>query len=649
MKHVSGRLALVRIFILWYLLCAFALRIIFLLLERTQLSGSVFDIFKTFAVGAFFDIGTLAILLVLPVLYLVLIPNRFIGSLTDRILIWGFSALMVFIIIFTFFAEVTFWEEFHSRFNFIAVDYLIYTHEVVANIQESYPLPLLIIGVLSLTVVVTLIFVRYKGYERVFTSSFSLKSRLTTLLVFLAMSGGYIGWVDNHMAEWSPNRYNSEISKSGIYSFFAAFRNNQMKFPEFYTHIKDAAAFEIVRYKLSEENARFEQSGRSIFRNISALSEPELNKNVVFILLESFSGDFMQSLGSEKQITPFLDSLAGESIFFRNIYATGTRTVRGMEAVTLCMPPTPGQSIVKRPNNAGLYTISNVFAARQYKCNFFYGGDGYFDNMNAYFGGNGFDIYDRGHGSFLADDIKAKRNQITDAEVKFENAWGICDEDIYEKVVEVADKQSRIGKRFFNFVMTTSNHRPYTYPEGCIDLPSGKSREGAVKYTDHALEEFFKTAKTKSWYDDTVFIIIADHCASSAGKNEIDVANYRIPAFIVNMPGLPNQSVNKLCSQIDLFPTFFSLANWNYRSNFFGKNVFDPKFEERAFIATYRKLGLMKGNKVMVLSDQRKNNFYDWDSKANSLTPKPIDSAFLLETISFYQTADYLFTNGKLK
>lgn len=649
MKHVSGRLALIRIFILWYMFCAFALRIIFLLLERTQLSGSVPDILKTFAVGMFFDVGTLSILLTVPVLYLVLIPNRFIGSLVDRILTWFFSMLLVFIIIFTFFAEMTFWEEFHSRFNFIAVDYLIYTHEVIANIQESYPLPLLIIAVLSLTMVVLLLFIRNKAYDHIFASSFSIKSRLATLVLFLGISSAYIGWVDNHMAEWSANRIHSEISKSGIYSFFAAFRNNQIKFPEFYTHIKDDAAFDIVRHKLSEKNASFEESGNSISRNISALSKPELNKNVVFILLESFSGDFMQSLGGEKQITPFLDSLARESIFFRNIYATGTRTVRGMEAVTLCMPPTPGQSIVKRPKNAGLYTISNVFAARDYQCNFFYGGDGYFDNMNAYFGGNGFDIYDRGHGSFLADNIKAKRNQITDAEVKFENAWGICDEDIYEKAVEVADRQSRAGNRFFNFVMTTSNHRPFTYPEGCIDLPSGQSREGAVKYTDHALQEFFKAAKTRPWYADTVFIIIADHCASSAGKNEIDVANYRIPAFIVNMPGSPNQIIDKLCSQIDLFPTFFSLANWNYRSNFYGKNVLDPKFEERAFIATYRKLGLMKGNKVMVLSDQRKNTFYDWNSVTNSLTQKPIDSAFLLETISFYQTADYLFTNGKLK
>ena len=231
----------------------------------------------------------------------------------------------------------------------------------------------------------------------------------------------------------------------------------------------------------------------------------------------------------------------------------------------------------------------------------------------------------------------------------FENAWGICDEDIYAKMLKQSDAFYKQGKKFFNFVMTTSNHRPYTYPSGKIDIPSGTSRDGAVQYTDYALKELFRKLQKKPWYKDTVFIIIADHCASSAGKNEIDVANYRIPAFIVNMPGSESRKVLKQCSQIDIFPTFFSLANWSYRSNFFGKNVLNPKFEERAFVSTYRKLGLMKGNEVMILSDHFRNAFYDWNESNNSLTAKPVDSAFLIEAISWYQTADYLFTNKKLK
>lgn len=86
------------------------------------------------------------------------------------------------------------------------------------------------------------------------------------------------------------------------------------------------------------------------------------------------------------------------------------------------------------------FTVSNVFADKKYKSNFFYGGDGYFDNMNSYFGGNGFTIYDRGRGSVLSDKIKTERHNIDDNEVTFENAWGICDEDIYSKMLKVADE-----------------------------------------------------------------------------------------------------------------------------------------------------------------------------------------------------------------
>ncbi|WP_284653205.1 LTA synthase family protein [Flavobacterium terrisoli] len=647
----TGRFSLLFYFIKCFIITSSLIRLSLWGWQASDVSWGFGDVLRTFLVGFIFDLATVSYASIPAVIYFSLFPNKWIGSKIDRVLIWFFTSLTVFIFIFAFFAEFTFWEEFRSRFNFIAVDYLIYTHEVIGNINESYPLPILISAMVLLTIGTLYLFVKKGKFTHTFKKRASIGSRITICCTLFLVVTGFTILIRNSDAEWSSNRYNSELSKAGVYSFFAAFRNNQMKFPEFYSYINNDDAFCIVRKELAEGDAQFEKSNLSIARKISSDSVPELKKNVVFVLLESFSGEFMQTLGGKEQLTPFLDSLAGKSIFFRNIYAAGTRTVRGMEAVTLCIPPTPGQSIVKRPDNANLYTISNVFASKGYTNNFFYGGDGYFDNMNAYFGGNGFHIYDHTHGSasFLKDDIAAKRTIITDSEVKFENAWGISDEDIYEKMLEVSDRQYKNKRRFFNFVMTTSNHRPYSYPEGCIDLPSGKNREGAVKYTDHALSELFKAASKKPWYKDTVFIIIADHCASSAGKNEIDVANYRIPAFIVNMPGVENQMVDKQCSQIDLFPTFFSLANWTYRSNFFGKNVFDPKFEQRAFIATYRKLGLIKGNDVMVLSDQRKNSFYNWDSNTNSLIPKKKDNDFYRETISWYQTADYLFTNKLLK
>ena len=194
-----------------------------------------------------------------------------------------------------------------------------------------------------------------------------------------------------------------------------------------------------------------------------------------------------------------------------------------MEAVTLSIPPTPGNSIAKRVDNQNLYTISCVFKDKGYQNLFFYGDDGYFDNMNAFFGVNNFDIYDRGRGSILSDKINTKRYTIKDDEVTFENTWGIADDDIYRKVLKVADEKYSTKQPFFASVMTTSNHKPYTYEAGKIDIPSGSGRQGAVKYADFAIGDFLQKAKQKPWFHNTVFIFIADHCASSAAKDAIDV------------------------------------------------------------------------------------------------------------------------------
>lgn len=647
---IASRYSLLFAFISWFITFSFFLRIIFIIWQYDEVSFNLFTIIGTFITGFFYDIGTVSFIIIPSVIYYFAFPNRWIGSWIDKILVWFFTSLTIFILVFTFFAEITFWDEFKTRFNFIAVDYLIYTHEVVANIQQSYPLPILVAGVLSITGLIIYTYYKLNIFKETFAIKASLKDRTIVLVTTIVTVMFFSIFITNNHAEWSSNRYNAEISKSGIYSFFAAFRNNQMVYNEFYTSVKDDQAFQIIRNKLTDKNSKYQSNKFSIHRTITDTTNSiPSKKNVVFILVESLSGSFMKEFGNKENITPFLDSLAQKSVFFENLYATGTRTVRGMEAMTLCIPPTPGQSIVKRPENQNLYTISNVFKSKGYNSNFFYGGDGYFDNMNAYFGGNGFTIYDRGRGSVLSDKIKTVRNNINDDEVTFENAWGICDADIYSKMIKVADEHYKVNKPFFNFVMTTSNHRPYTYPDNVIDIPSGTGREGAVKYTDYAIKEMFEKAKSKPWFKNTVFIIIADHCASSAGKDEIDVANYHIPAFIVNFPEELNQKVTKQCSQIDVFPTFFSLMNWSYESNFFGKDIMNANFEERALVGTYRKLVLMKKEKVMILSDHKKQAFYSLNKADNSLKPLPMDKNFLDETICWYQTADYLFTNKLLK
>lgn len=645
---IPKRYALLLGFSGWFLFFSLLLRIVFLVWQLNDLELSIFSLIKILGIGLFYDIGVLSFLFVISTFYILLIPKKWIGSKLDKLLIYSGFSLTLLIFVFTFFAEITFWEEFKCRFNFVAVDYLIYTFEVVQNIHESYPLYILIPSMLFITGVIFYYFWKKQFFIETFSSKISFKERIIPFGVSIIVMSFYTLFIVNSNAEWSTNRYNNEISKAGIYTFFAELRNNKLDFKTFYSSISDEEAFKIVRTNLQEENARFIANDFSIKRKITDSLDTNKKPNVVFILIESMSGSFMSEFGNQEKITPFLDSIANESLFFKNLYATGNRTVRGMEAVTLSIPPTPGQSIVKRPNNANLYTISNVFKSKNYQCNFFYGGDGYFDNMNAFYGGNGFDIYDRGRGSILSDAIKTTRHNIEDNEVTFENAWGICDEDIYNKMIKVADEYHQKNKPFLNFIMTTSNHRPYTYPNNKIDIPSGTGRNGAVKYSDYALQQMFAKAKNKPWFKNTIFVFVADHCASSAGKDEIDVKNYQIPAIIYGQNLIQPQKVTKLCSQIDVFPSLFGQLHWSYTSNFFGTDVLSNSYKERALMGTYLKLAQKNNNNVTILSNQKKNANYKWNPISNQLFLLSVNKSKLYETIAWYQTADYLYLNNKL-
>ena len=300
------------------------------------------------------------------------------------------------------------------------------------------------------------------------------------------------------------------------------------------------------------------------------------------------------------------------------------------------MPPTPGRSIVKRPHNENMFTLGSVFRGKGYDTAFIYGGFGYFDNMNYFFGNNGYRVIDR--------------TGVAKEDVTFANVWGACDEDLFRWTMREADASAQSGKPFHYFVMTTSNHRPYTFPDGRIDLPSKISgRAGAVKYTDYAVGKFIRDAESKPWFKNTVFVIVADHCAESAGKTELPVQNYHIPLMIYSPGGLIKPGhIKTLTSQMDYAPTLLGLLNWSYPSRFFGHDV--RKVEQRdahVLLGNYQKLGHIENGEFVILKPQRAASVYRYDFASGVMTPMPPDEHYIEEAISFYEAASYLY-KGRL-
>ncbi|WP_316838772.1 LTA synthase family protein [Pedobacter gandavensis] len=620
-------------------------------LEKTDFS--FFSILHIFLEGFVYDFGVAMFLVLFYALYLCFLPQRLIKSWFNITFSYSVLFLMTLIAMFSFFAELTFWQEFESRFNFIAVDYLVYTYEVIHNINESYPLPLLIGGVMLISLLILLAFAKTGAFSRHFQSNTPIKQRgvISGMILTICLLYGF--FVPNSWAETGSNRYHNELAKAGIYSIFSAFKNNELNYNHFYKMLDKREAYRVIRASLQEDNSRYLSADRGIKRAITGTGTA-YKPNVIMITVESLSADFMAHFGNKEGLTPVLDSLASTNLLFTNMYSTGTRTVRGMEALSLAIPPTPGSSIVRRPGNDSLTTIGNIFEKAGYHRSFYYGGDGYFDNMNQYFGSNGYDIIDRGRKVMAGDDYLTKRTIIADDQVHFENAWGISDEDLYAALIKGSDKQFQEGKPFYSFVMTTSNHRPFTYPTGEIDIPSGTGRNGALRYTDYAIGKFLREAAKKPWFKNTVVIIVADHCASSAGKNEIDISKYHIPCIVLNLTGGATNSTGKqqeitpLCSQIDLYPTLFNLMGWSYESNLFGKDVLAKTYVPRTFLGTYQKLAYLKNDSLVVLSPQQKVETYIYHQAKNEQVPGKFSGMVLKEAIANYQTAYDLFKNGGL-
>ena len=646
-KIFDSRFAVLFSILSLYILFSTLIRIGFLFWSSKDLDFNLFYILRAFFTGFCYDFAVGTLFLLLYSIYLLVFPKRWIGSRFDKIFTYVYLAIVLLIIYFSLLAEIPFWDEFGVRFNFIAVDYLIYTYEVISNINESYPLPLIIFVLVALIVLTFVFLQKRKIFRNTFSDKRPISKRLALFsLLIPALILSLL--LKNKQADFTNNLVLNELGKNGTFSFFTAFKSNELDYETFYPKIDDKEAYSVLKKNLLQENqAYLSNKWDDISRTTK--SENEQRPNVILIAIESFSGDFLKAFGNKDNLTPNYDKLANEGIFFTNLYATGTRTVRGMEALTLSVPPTPGNSIVRRPDNQNLFSVATIFKEKNYQPYFIYGGDGYFDNMNNFFGGQGFDIVDRNRGNPLSDDIKTQRFNIPDNEVSFENAWGICDEDLYKQSIKYADKSSKLNKPFFQFVMTTSNHKPYTFPAGKIDLPQG-DRNGAVKYTDYALGKFLADAKTKPWFKNTVFVIVADHCASSAGKWEINIDKHHIPAIIYNLPQKA-EKINRLTSQIDLMPTLFGYLGWNYTTSLYGKDINQTKIgDERAFIGNYRTLGMLKGNIFTQIDDRKKvKQFTVKDSDKSLKEIKSKNPQLVSETISYYQTASERFKNGKMK
>ncbi len=618
-----------------YALCLIVnliIRAILTLREWNALSEPFFDVLKIFGYGLYHDTLYFGYFVV-PLLFVIsVIPKSAWQHKACRVAAHAFVFIIIVMFSFQAHAEWFFWGEFHSRFNFIAVDYLIYTQEVIGNIRESYPMGWVYASILLTSGLIYLGAKPWISRSLVGLQNCLLKCRLAAG-VFMVLAPLMVFYVpDFSSGQVSSNQIVDQLSNNGSYQFVSAFRNNRLDYRSFYPILKDQEVIQIMEQELASSNSRFVETGAKNLGRMIKNPQPEKKYNVVFITVESLSATFMETFGGTDHLTPNLDALARQSMLFTRLYATGNRTVRGLEAITLSLPPTPGYSVVKRPNNENLFSLGSVLKDKGYDLKFLYGGYGYFDNMNYFFGNNGFKTIDR--------------TDFAENEIDFANIWGVSDGSLYGKALQEGDKSYQQGKPFFQFLMTTSNHRPYTYPEGLIDIPSKTGRSGGVKYTDYTIGKFIEAAREKPWFQNTLFVIIADHCAGGKGLTFIPMQNYHIPAMIYAPGIIKPQKVNRIASQIDIVPTLLGILNFSYYSKFMGKDILKmKKEEERLVMGTYENLGYFRRGVLVTLSPLGRVQYEQVDLHDYSVQKVEKDPKLFKEAVSYYQFSDYLLTH----
>jgi len=591
---------------------------------------TVFDWVRFLAVGVLYDMAVLACILLPWTVYEAIRPalERFgWGRRFDRIwaTCWAGAYLSFFLLVAA--GEFAFWGEFASRFDFIAVDYLVYTHEVIGNIRESYPVWAWgggIFGICLLACRAT--WPRHGGTFRRWPARWALAGGMG----LAAFAGTAV--LEQDFAESADNAFVGQLSNNGVFAFVHAFRHNELDYARYYPVLPPRRLEAVTRNLVRQQNTEF-LDGDSIDRDVRA-HRPTRPVNIVLISVESLSAEYLGVFGNPDGLTPELDRLASEGLLFNQFYATGTRTVRGLEALSIGTPPTPGQSIVRRPENHGLENIGEELGENGWQAYWIYGGYGFFDNMNAYFGSNHYTVVDR---SAVAE---------SGLPVHHENIWGIADEDLYSLALRTLSSADEKGSPFFAHIMTTSNHRPFTFPEGRTDLEQGY-REGAVKYSDWAIGDFIRRARSEPWFANTLFILTADHTAKASGRTDLPPSRYHIP-MIWYAPGLVAPgTMPRLMSQIDLAPTLLGWLGLSYQSRFMGYDmaVLEPG-RERAFISTYQKLGYLKGDRLVVL-DVNRAPTVEAGLKA---PPADVDDSVLIEeATAWYQSASELFSSGGLR
>lgn len=608
-------------------------RIALLFWQHSRLNDG--DIWPIISGAIRIDLSSIGYLATIGVFILILhVVARPKTELFQRIFtLYGSSVVTVVVIVEA--STPAFINQYDVRPNRLYIEYLDYPQEVFSMLVHGHLFAMLSTLLLaSLTSVYS-----YRLLCRAFTQPPSLKKAsnlpilMAALIICLFAARGTLNHrpLNPALVYFSQDSLVNSLVLNSTYSVAFALKNmgNEKSASNLYGTMPRQQIIDTV--KKASYRKQF------VAGNIPTLAHNKpfvsgVKKNLVIILEESLGARFVGELGG-LDITPELDKLYQQGWGFDNLYATGTRSVRGIEAITTGFTPSPSRSVVKLSKSQhNFFSLADVFSQEGYKTQFIYGGESHFDNMKSFFLGNGFnDIVDINH--------------IDNPQ--FISSWGVSDEDLFNQADKELTKLSNSTEPFFSLVFTSSNHDPFDIPQGKVSLPKGHNPENykcdlAIKYADYALGKFINKAKTRSYWENTVFLVVADHDVRVFGSEPVPLKSFHIPAVILNSD-MKSKRDPRLVSQIDLPVTLMSLLGIDQATPMLGFDLTKSYPVERAMMQYYDNFAYLENDRAVILMPNQQTSYWRY-SKQTKIQEKN-EQLNVDQTLAEKALAHVLFSN----
>ncbi len=564
MKFVFS--SLFRQFLFWILFFS-VVRIIFVIVHFSLFKDTDSQILSAFFYyNIWLDISAISYILAFPVLILlfqIFVRKKWIDNVA---LIYNYVMIAVVSLIAV--SEIGVFAEWKTKLTYKAIAYLAHPFEIINSAGNSnfFFLLIVLIALIAGSVLFFKRFVHEKFSD--IRIKFHFKIAIVFLLpffIFLGLRGGIRQIpINQSQSYFSLNNNLNLLSVNPFWNFFQSVFQNYASWSQnpFIFYNPDEAKDTVIKmHKVSADTTV------SIFTS----KKP----NIVMVILEGWSADLIEALGAKPGITPRFDTLVKKGLLFTNIFSPGSRSEQGMTSIFSAFPAQPLTAIAHMPDKfVKLPSFPAILSKSGYNSSFCFGGQLIYGNMKSYIYFNKFNKIIEGD-DFSSDIPRGK--------------LGVHDEFLYPRVLsEICNDK----EPFFYSLFTMSSHSPYDWPNKKEILRYGDPERdyiNAAYYADSCLASFLLSCSKQKWYDNTIFILVADHGHGSyISRNVYDPGYQHIPLLLYGnalKPEFKGKQDSAIGSQVDIAATLLKQLGYNTSSFHWSKDLLNPYAPHYAFIS----------------------------------------------------------------